>query len=178
MNNSIIHDYKKWLIGMVTDEDHLHYSLLLDYLFDTEFVWTIQGDGNRAEDGIHLRNVYCDSINQPTDIFEDGPCTVLEMMIALSIRCYEDILWDGENNWTPFIFWSMINNLGLIDSVDCNFNLDYVTEKIGIFLSRNYDENGVGGLFVCTDNLSHFPKSWKKLEIWYQMQKWISENFV
>lgn len=170
--------YKSWLIDIVADEDHLNYEMLFDYLFNTEFTWNVDGDENRAMDGIHLRGTYCDLNNQSVDIFEDGPCSILEMMVALSIRCSEDILWDGENDWKSFIFWSMIDNLKLMNQTDNCFNKDYVDQQIGIFLTRNYDENEVGGLFIPSHFQSHFPKSWRKMEIWYQLQNWINDKFL
>lgn len=167
-------EYEDWLMNIVMDVEHSFYYELLDNLFHIEFTWSVKGDENRAADGVHLRTIFCDLKKQYVNIFDDDPCNMLEMMVALSVRCSEDILWDGENNWTPYVFWTMIDNLGLHDMVDGVFDEAYVEEKIGIFLSRNYGENGDGSLFV----LSHFPKNFKKLEIWYQMQRWISEHFV
>lgn len=174
MDNSSVSDYKNWLMNLVIDEDHSCYNCLLNFLFSKEFYWSVPRDENRAIDGIHLREVFKDQYGY-SDM--DGPCTVLEMMIALSVRGAEDILWDGENNWTPFIFWSMIDNLGLIDSVDKNFYQSFVDDKIDIFLDRNYDENGVGGLFLPVPFFSQIPKKWEKLEIWDQMNNWINDIF-
>lgn len=172
--NDILELYKNWLIDIVTDNDHLYYNNLLDCLFHIEFIWSVNGDENRAADGIHLRSVFCDQMNLSNDILVDDPCSVLEMMIALAVRGSEDILWDGENNWTPYLFWTMIDNLGLEECTDGAFDEAYVYEKIDIFLARKYDKNGVGGLFQIFPN----PKNFQKLEIWYQMQFWISANFT
>ena len=172
----ILSDYKNWLMDIVIDENHLHYNELFDFLFNIEFTWSVKGDENRAADGIHLRTVYYDQTGQV--VSEDIPCNVLEMMVALSVRGSEDILWDGENNWTPFIFWTMVDNLGLIDSVDGAFDYEYVATKIDIFLSRKYSKSGFGGLFLPVPFLSQIPKKWEKTEIWYQMQNWLTANFV
>lgn len=175
MINSSVSDYKNWLINLVIDEDHSCYNNLLNFIFNKEFHWSVPRDENRAIDGIHLRNVFADQYGYSSGM--DGPCTVLEMMIALAVRGAEDILWDGENNWTPFIFWSMINNLGLIDSVDSNFYQHFVEVKIDIFLDRKYDENGVGGLFLPSQFYSQIPKKWSHLEVWDQMNDWINDIF-
>lgn len=161
-------------MNIVTDEDHFNYKILLDYLFRIEFIWSVNGDENRAADGLNLRSVYCDQIGIQEDILIDDPCSVLEMMIALAVRGSESILWDGENNWTPYLFWTMIDNLGLEECMDGAFDEAYVYEKIDIFLARKYDKNGVGGLFQIFPN----PKNFSKMEIWYQMQNWISANFL
>lgn len=167
--------YLNWLIGIVSDDVHTNYSYLCGYLLSREFYWSVKMDENRAEDGLNLRSIFADQTGIHVDF--DGPCTVLEMMIALSVRGAEDILWDGENNWTPFIFWSMIENLKLLEYTDdvlCDgYSNPELDRKIDDFLNRNYEKNGDGSLF----KLSHFPKSAKNLEIWYQMQEWICEHF-
>lgn len=175
-------NYLSWLMSIVCDEDHQNYENLLLHLHNTDFYSVVKRDDNRAEDGVHLRSVFQDQVGYyPNDfgLFRgyDDPCSVLEMMVALSVRCSEDILWDGENNWTPFIFWSMVENLGLLDMDDSNWN-EYIFEtKIGLFLERKYENDGSGSLFKLDPNLSQIPNNFKKLEIWYQMQHWISEKF-
>lgn len=170
--------YLNWLIGLIVDEEHLQYQELCRYLMSVDFRWSVKMDENRAADGIHLRNVFEDQTGYSFDMI-DAQCTVLEMMVALSVRGAENILWDGINNWTSFIFWTMIENLNLLEYTDDFFyqNNDYQSRelmiKIDNFLDRNYKENGEGGLFI----LSHFPKNFRKLEIWYQMNFWINENF-
>ena len=74
-------------------------------------------DGNRAEDGIDLRyrfgheQHYSDAM--VASFLDDRPCSVLEMMIALSIRCEEHIMDDPDvGNRTGQWFWSMIASLG------------------------------------------------------------------
>ena len=169
-------DYLRWLMGIVCDEEHQNYDKLLYFLYSYEFSWIVKMDENRANDGIHLRNVFCDQFGYYPAV-DGAPCSVLEMMISLSVNCSEDILWDGETNWTPIIFWSMIENLGLSDSTDSNWNRYFVDMKIGVFLERKYENDGSGGLFKLNPSLSQIPKNFKKMEIWYQMQYWISENF-
>lgn len=178
MTKSEFDDYLNWLCDIVVDEDHQGYDKLLSYLFERIFTWSVDGDANRAADGVHLRSVYEDQIGIPWKILDGFPCNILEMMVSLSVRASEDILWDGENNWTPYVFWTMIDNLGLTNQTNDVFDLSYVDDRIRIFLDRNYSENGVGGLFLRSHFYSQIPKKWEKLEIWYQMQEWISENFV
>ena len=175
--------YLNWLMGLIEDEGHLNYTELCRYLMSVDFRWSVRMDENRAADGVHLRLVFEDQTGYSFDN-KDAPCTVLEMMIALALRGGEDILWDGENNWTPFIFWTMIENLGLKGYTDEYFlenrgYSDYDLEvKINNFLDRNYDKYGHGGLFYVVPKNSHFPKNFQKLEIWYQMAAWINDNFV
>lgn len=160
--------YQNWLMDIVIDRGHQGYESLLDTLFNTEFYWSVKMDENRAADGIHLRTVFNDQTGY--SISDYDPCSVLEMMIALAVRGSEDILWDGENNYTPYLFWTMIDNLGLSDCKNRGYNEQYVLENLRIFMDRS----GEISLF----GLSHFPKFAKSLEIWYQMQEWISQEFL
>ena len=95
-----------------------------------------------------------------------GPCSVLEMMIALSIRCEESIMDDTEyGNRTGQWFWGMISSLGLSSMTDDMFDKQYATNVINKFLNREYEPNGKGGLFTirnCKDDL-------RNVEIWYQL---------
>ena len=57
------------------------------------------------------------------------PCSVLEMMIALSMRCEEQIMDDPDiGNRTGQWFWDMIDNLGLGEHERLKFDGRYVDE--------------------------------------------------
>ena len=175
-------DYVNWLIEIISDDEHYGYYELLNYLMSIDFRWSVPMDENRAEDGIHLRLVYEDLTGTPLpDGDVQAPCKVLEMMVALSVRGAEDILWNGDTNWAPIIFWTMIANLGLLEYKDglwSDHSSLEIERIINDFLDRNYDENGVGGLFLPVHNFVPNPKKWKKIEIWYQMAYWINDNFL
>ena len=79
---------------------------------------------------------------------DDDPCSVLEMMIALAIRCEENIMDNPEvGDRTGQWFWGMIANLGLGAMYNSRFDREYVDETIARFLNRDYDPDGKGGLF-------------------------------
>lgn len=145
------------------------YKKLLSYLFDTEFIFGIRMDGNRADDGIALRKRFVDNVGCSRISFDktvNGPCSVLEMMIALSIRCQEDFLDNPEDeDDTSKIFWSMIHSLGLSDMCDRDYNIKLVKLIIKKFLKRQYRPNGKGGLFT----IENTPYDLRNVEIWYQM---------
>ena len=111
-------------------------------------------DANREEDGIDLRYRFITEVGIPKNYQEvyaylDGPCSVLEMMIALAIRCEESIMDDPDiGDRTSEWFWLMMKNLGLDYMSDRKFDRDIAEEKISIFLDRRYKRNGEGGLFV------------------------------
>lgn len=163
MTRSEINDkYFEWLYDLVCGNRYakgISYRKLLAYLHEVEFTYIISNDANRAEDGIDLRRRF------PYGFALNGPCSVLEMLIALSIRCEESIMDDPKlGNRTGQWFWRMITNLGLGSMSDNRFNEDDVRYIINRFLNREYDPDGHGGLFTvyCDYDL-------RDVEIWIQL---------
>jgi hypothetical protein len=103
----------------------------------------------------------------------DGPCSVLEMMIALAVRCEEHIMDDPNiGNRTGQWFWGMIVNLGLGAVTDERYDARLVDERIGRFLNRDYEPNGRGGLFT----VRNCKYDLRDVEIWYQLC-WYLDDF-
>lgn len=149
------------------------YNRLLLYLHETEFVYSIQNDANRAADGINLRYrfAYDYAGIEDAENYISGPCSILEMLIALSLRCEEHIMDDPDiGDRTSQWFWLMIFNLGLDSMSDDKFNIGYVQERVSAFLNREYEPNGVGGLFV----VENCRRDLRTVEIWYQMCWYLS----
>lgn len=168
--NEIGNRYFEWLLELVDGEN---YRDLLIELLHTPFRYSIPNDKNREEDGVDLRYRFVMEENCSNLLScLDGPCSVLEMMVALSIRCEEDIMDDpdAENRTTKW-FWGMIENLGLGDMTDAYFDGDYVHERVDIFLNRDYEPNGEGGLFTVRTS----PYDLRTVEIWYQMCWYLDE---
>lgn len=166
-------EYFKWMYQLVCGERYskkLSYRKLLSYLHSVEFVYIIDLDGNRAEDGIDLRYRfgYERGYSDPmiASYLDDRPCSILEMMIALSIRCEEHIMENSDlGDRTGQWFWNMIVSLGLGSMTDARFDDEYVDEVVHRFLNREYERNGKGGLFT----IEHCKKDLRSVEIWYQM---------
>lgn len=168
--DSIKDEYFKWLYDYVCKgraHDNISYNKLFMFLLDVEFTFIIRNDLNRARDGVDLR--YRFALQKDDEyIMEilDGPCSVLEMMVALAVRCEESIMDDPMyGNRTGQWFWGMMNSLGLDYMTDDQFNQDEAEEKISIFLNREYSRDGKGGLFHirgCKDDL-------RDVEIWSQL---------
>lgn len=170
--------YFQWLCSLVTPLSDPNPSrtryLLLEALFKAEFTWRVDHDDNRAEDGTNLRDDFCDIVGSwEGSRFPFEPCTVLEMLIALAKRLAfetnEDEMDEGLYEW----FWRMIENLGLIDQYDEEFNPLVVGSAITRFVHRWYDRNGHGGLFP----LNHATDDQRETEIWMQMSAYLSENY-
>lgn len=126
-------------------------------------------DRNRAEDGVSLRYRFAAYYNiDEMDAMNalDEPCSILEMMIALAIRCEENIMDDPHvGNRTSQWFWGMIVSLGLGSMTDIRFDRSAVDIIIGRFLEREYEPNGKGGLFT----IRHCERDLRDVEIWYQL---------
>lgn len=166
----IINQYLYWLTGLVCDEHHQrYYQNLLEYLHNIEFTWTINNDENRAIDGVNLRERFAEEHNLNIYIcnrYLGGPCTVLEMLVALSCRCEGSIMDDNDfGNRTAKWFWIMIRSLGLSSMDDGRFDEDYVQFVIDRLLTRSYKRDGDGGLF----HIRGTRRDLRKAEIWYQM---------
>ena len=170
-------NYYQWLCGIVCRDlfsKNISYDKLLSYLSHREFTIIIPNDVNRAEDGIDLRLRYLMEEATGEHISRREPCSVLEMMIALSIRCEESIMdnpayGDRTTQW----FWGMIRTLGLFSMTDDRFDIDYVSQVIDRFLNREYAPNGEGGLF----KISNCRYDLREIEIWYQLC-WYLDQFV
>lgn len=166
--------YFSWLCDIVCENrfaKEISYNKLLLYLHDTEFRYSLPMDGNRAADGVSLRYRFAWSIGyeDDPDFITDalrGECSVLEMMVALALKCEENIMDDPQyGSRTGQWFWTMVKNLSLGGMSDERFDEYYVKERIRIFLDRKYEPDGTGGLFYirnCEDDL-------RRVEIWYQL---------
>ena len=152
------------------------YHKLLEYLYETDFDYILPMDGNRFEDGIDLRYRFGrenDYDQYMISVYlDDRPCSVLEMMVALAVRCEDHIMEDPDvgdrvGQW----FWEMVVSLGLGSMNDQNYDPDYTQDVIDHFLNRDYEPNGRGGLFTIEDP----AEDQRKIDIWYQMCAHLNE---
>lgn len=158
-------EYYKWLTGLVEDDV---YSKLLEALNSVEFKYYLAHDDNRASDGMSMRYRFCLSNGLDPDEFLDylsGPCSVLEMMVALAVRCEEVMDDPAVGNRTSQWFWGMVTNLGLGSMTDDRFDQRKFDRIIFRFLDRDYDPDGKGGLF----RIKNCDVDMRDMEIWYQL---------
>ena len=166
--------YFNWLCNIVCGERYstaISYRMLLERLHTTPFRYSIPRDRDRADAGTDLRWKYvqCEMHHDRYDEalrYLDGPCSVFEMMVALAMHCDEHIMDDpliGER--TGQWFWGMIRNLGLGSMNDRSFDVEYVDERIDIFLDREYEPDGRGGLFY----IRGCDRDLRDVEIFYQL---------
>ena len=175
-DEKIVKSYFDWMCNLVCDnEQKKKYSELLYFLSSVEFTYTIFMDKNRFQDGITLRYRYAYDLGLDTEEVHrvlDEPCSVLEMMVALALKCEENLMTSTDHdNRTGTWFWSMINSLGLMDMTDEFFDIDECENIISRFLERDYDRTGSGGLFTVKGR----EQDMRDVEIWLQMNWYISQ---
>jgi len=165
--------YYRWLVAKVTDPhartpSQTHWRLL-QQLYATEYVWSVLGDDNRAEDGMHLRYEYSLQVGEaPDDGWYNMPCSVFEMVYGLSRQAaFKDSRHPYE--W----FWEIMDNLGLSHLCDAaEYDEHFVAYILDRLVWRTYDRNGDGGMFPL-----HSPmRDQRKVEIWYQLEGYLAER--
>lgn len=172
-------EYFDWLYNYVCKgraHDFVSYRKLFKLLHDIEFTFYIRDDLNRAMDGIDLRSRFAAIVDDEIRVLEvlNDPCSVLEMIAALAIRCEETIMDDSRyGDRTTQWFWNMLSNLGVSYMTDDRFDEKEATEKIYNFLEKRYSPNGKGGLFYIPDA----PEDLRNVEIWTQLC-WYLNNFA
>jgi|SRR5215216_1865678 len=156
--------YLGWLATQIRFGNSRSYEGLLTLMLQKEFVWLVPNDDNRIADGLEVRREY----QSETGLRYQGPCSVLEVLIGISRRL-EFMAGDPAANWA----WILLENLGLnklSDPIGARKALraDEILENL---VWRTYSQDGYGGFF---------PLAWPeedqtKIEIWYQMAKYVEE---
>lgn len=174
-------NYFRWMVGLIFNPEYMNrnrtWLKLFRMLHDTEFLYTIELDGNRADDGVELRYRFGwekgyvkEQIAQSLD---NRPCSMLEMMVALAHRCEENIMDNPEKgDRTGIWFFEMLESLGLDYADDDHFYPRQVQAVLADFFNHNYAYNGKGGLFT----LRYPERDLRRMEIWYQMNGWLIER--
>lgn len=173
MSRKIVDDYLSYLFDFIDCEMADKYSHLLYKLYDTPFRWSIPMDDNRASDGVNLRYRFAVEQDIPygvvTSELDSRDCSVLEMIVALAIRC-ETIMERPDEDRTAKWFWKMIDNLGLYGMDNMNLDNRKVEMAVERFLSRAYKANGKGGLFTTKRKVDM-----RTVDIWCQMCWYIDD---
>lgn len=177
IDNDIKNQYYNFLIELVlpNEIERCNYSELLKALYFYEYNPSIDRDENRRKDAYELRNVFANKYNFPISYIKydlNEPCTMLEMMVALANRIEDTIMYDPEyGNRIDIWFKEMLNSMLLLNQTNDSIDFDWIYYRIDSFNKRNYETNGQGSLFTINDpNIDM-----RDLEIWYQMQLYVSE---
>ncbi len=176
-NETLNLEYLEWMIDVVCGDSvcsSYPYHSLFTILHSTQFRYVdyIPLDSNRESDAYELRTRFEDEFGYDDDSIAQ-PCSVLEVMVALSIRIEEDIMGNSVyGDRAPQWFWSMIASLGLADQTDKNLDVGKCNYILQRFLNREYEPNGEGGLFT----LTHPDCDLTTIEIWWQANRFCNEQ--
>jgi hypothetical protein len=173
--------YFLWLRNMVhmTNYNHRCYSDLSRILHSKDFTWYVPNDDNREMDGKLLRRRFAQVMSYEEEEIEEilsGPCSMLEMLIALASRL-DFIMSKGNEEHVAEWFWEMLANIGLDkftnDYLSFEDKLYQIDNILYILLERKYLRNGQGGgLFP----LKHASKDQRTVELWDQMNTYSLER--
>lgn len=180
MNNLYaLNSYYQWLCRMAFPNDNIRgrYDKLLTALNSSLFGYILPMDENRLIDGVELRIKFCNISGLDArclnGLMDSNICSVLEMMIALAIKCDENVMFDFEKGSRVHIwFFEMLRSLGLDEFDNVNFDRPMCEFIIKRFLNMDYERNGKGGLFTVNNNVDM-----RSIDIWYQLCFYLEENF-
>lgn len=167
--NNVERGYFDWMCALVGVQPRYFGNLML-FLHNKEFYYTIPMDGNRLEDGISLRYRYgleagIDDVIIAEELDKTKEASVLEMMVALALKCEEHIMGNPDmGDRVALWFHEMLDSLGLSYMDDAHFNAMIAEMVIDRFLRHDYAPDGRGGLFTVPSS----PKDMRCAEIWTQ----------
>ena len=170
--NDLYESYYNWILDIIDSNlnhmDSRCYTKLISKLSQTPYKFNNPMDENRLLDGINLKYVFAYENDIPYSeislYFNDNQASLLEVIIALSIRGMDNIIGDPDNR--GHIFWKGIENMGLLGMDDIDYKEAYVNDVINTFLNGHYKPNGQGGLFLNPDKID---RDMRKIELWIQM---------
>lgn len=172
MTDRLWSEYEQWLLRRVGLSDN-GYSRLFEQLQNTLFEIVLPGDRNRAMDGIVLRENFYDDWGVEDAVFDHrDDCHVLEMLCALAIRIEDDYVGDPSDPHPEWIFWEMLDNLGLTRYDDRDYDEELVHDILERWMERGFSYNGNGSLFP----LDCPRRDQRRIEIWSQMNEYLSEK--
>lgn len=175
-------EYFDYLTQLINAEPG-RYDLMLGELFLLDFTWTedVPLDFNRAEDGLILRSGYTDigmSMESIDEELGDKPCSVLEVLIALSQKMDYTLYDDDKGDRSRIWFWEMISNLKLDDYTNARIEnnwalLGHIDNIIIKWLNRDFGMNGWGSPFPLW-----YPRTdQRRLQLIDQMNEYCLEKY-
>ena len=169
-------DYFQYLIWRCGLQRMTKLTDVFAILHNIPFTYILERDDNREEDGCDLRNEY----NIPSEFsvemeeaFFAHWCSVFEMLIGLAIRVDDEFIGDPADEHPEDFFIEMLENLGLTKFVGRRYREQDVIKIVQRWLDRQFDKDGRGSPFP----VHHDHRDQRKIEIWDQMNSYISENY-
>lgn len=175
----IILDYKEWLENIVYPDwsDRMQHQRLLSDLFETTYYPRMRSDVNRQKDGLELRYRYSYEkeirVDEVRGVLPER-CSLLEMLVAMAIRCEEEITGDlSKGDRTSYWLRCWIHNLG-IDMSDAEYNERTYKSRVTTFLLRRYAYDGEGSIFY----IPNPPEDMRYVDTWLALSYWLETQDV
>lgn len=148
--------YFEWLLSQVECDEQL--GELLDAM---TYSWHFILDENRSAGGLELRKIYGLEYSVDLDDVKTGPCSVLEMFVALAMRFSENA-----DISVSKAFHEMISNLQEVNS-------NSLKVTIQEWMNGNFSPDGYGSPFI----LQYYTGDARDLDVWTLMTIYISEHY-
>lgn len=163
---TIDYDYYNWLVSHVHIPNGKSYAGLFEVMHNTEFHWTVPNDDNRIQDAIDLRSEFLHGRKKTLNL--EG-ATLLEVLVSLSQRVAFTAGVISPKKWA----WKLLKNLRLTDKSDplTEDDINRINDVLDALVWRTYSQDGRGGFFP----LKNPEEDQTKVEIWYQMNKYVME---
>jgi len=160
--------YLRFLMDLVGVDRE--FTLFCSKLLEMDFWYDkrITSDRNRNDDGLDLRDLFLAQFGYLAKT-ESKSASVLEVLVALSIRIDKDIMGEPGESDPGKWFDLMIVNLGLSYMTDKYYNASKIESVIFSWMHRGYDAYGHGSLFP----LSGVNVDQRDLSIWDQMSEYM-----
>lgn len=164
--------YFSWLCAKVAVTIPNVYYQLMRILHQTEFVWVVPGDNNRAVDAQELRDDFLRETRWQNDLqWYEEPASIFEVLVAFAQRASFQTDMPVKE-W----FWIFLTNLGLNEYRQVQASdIPKIEEILGTFVWRTYDEDGRnGGLFP----LHSAGRDQRKVELWFQFYDYLEDQGI
>ena len=166
--------YFEWLVNTVDIGEHEDMLPVLSYLFKKDYIWYKDLDGTQAMNGVALRKKYANEFCPEIDgDFKSKPCSVLEILVALSLAVEDDICGEPGEEDPGRWFWEWLENLGIDERcTGKGYSKDYLDQCIDDWLEGDITKNG---------KRSPFPVKRKGVDIrkktlWMQCMAYVNEH--
>lgn len=169
-------EYFEWLVNKVNgySEDRVDYLPVLLFLSKCEYTWVNELDGNRATDGKLLRVQFADESGcycEDEDL--DIPCSVLEVLVGLSIHVDSRITGVPGEEHADIWFWEWLKNLGIDERcTGAGYDGMYLEQQVKAWMNNDITTRGDGGPFP----LRHTAGNQKSKDMWMQCMAYINER--
>lgn len=174
--DDIFEQYFVWLKNMVDTEERRSedYICVLWKIYNQNFSPSLRMDLNRVADGYKLREMFvrfnCYDRNDISE-YMNMPSNLLEVIIAIAMRCENDIMIDlEEGDHFERWFWRMIFNLGFGDMTNLNYDELEADRILNRFALRRYSPDGYGSLFY----IEGCQSDMRKVDIWTQLNWYLN----